>query len=57
MSDTIATDKIRKERYDKCKSCENFLKLIRVCKLCGCFMPAKTALSSATCPDDPPRWK
>lgn len=53
----IASDAVRKERMDICRSCENFLKIMRVCKICGCFMPAKTGLSDEKCPADPPKWK
>ena len=44
----------RNARLDICKSCEHFLKLTASCKECGCFMKAKTWLSSAKCPVD--KW-
>lgn len=36
------------ERLKICSSCEHFK--FRVCKKCGCFMPAKVKLQEATCP-------
>lgn len=43
-------------RYDICKTCDNFNSLLKICKLCGCFMPIKTQLAMVSCPDRPPRW-
>lgn len=37
-------------RYEICKSCQHFKKKVRLCGLCGCFMPAKVRLKAATCP-------
>jgi len=36
--------------YDICKQCENFNSTIKVCELCGCFMPAKAFLPGTECP-------
>lgn len=41
---------IREERYNICKSCDKFIELTSTCKLCGCFMTAKTWLPSSSCP-------
>jgi len=41
---------VREERYDICKSCPHFVEVTSTCKKCGCFMAAKTYLSSAECP-------
>lgn len=38
------------QRYSICKSCPELIKLTKQCKKCGCIMPAKTKLESATCP-------
>lgn len=40
---------ISSARLDICKNCE-FLKL-KICMKCGCFMPAKTTLAKAECPE------
>ena len=44
------------ERYNICKECPNLDKRWKVCKLCNCFMPLKTKLRWAECPEEPPRW-
>lgn len=38
------------ERYEICKACDWFRSVIRQCKKCGCIMPLKVKLASATCP-------
>jgi len=43
-------DSIREERYDICKKCPHYVEVTTTCKKCGCFMAAKTYLSSAECP-------
>ena len=52
----IAKESVSTERYNICLECDNLRKTIKICKLCGCFMPAKTKLPWAECPDDPPKW-
>jgi hypothetical protein len=37
-------------RYSVCKSCENFVGLVKMCSVCNCFMPIKTQLKKSTCP-------
>ena len=44
------------ERYNICKECPNLNKKWKVCKVCNCFMPLKTKLRWAECPEEPPRW-
>lgn len=39
-----------RERYIICKSCDEFNNVLRTCKQCGCFMPAKVTVSYAQCP-------
>lgn len=39
-----------KRRYAICNSCEEFQRVPLTCRLCGCFMPAKTKLQNASCP-------
>ena len=46
----------QKQRMEICNSCERVNQTIKVCTLCGCFMPAKTLIKSTYCPDTPPRW-
>ena len=47
---------VAEARMTICNSCEHFRNILKVCKLCGCFMPAKTMISGSYCPDTPPRW-
>ena len=44
------------ERYKICKECPNLDKKWKVCKVCNCFMPLKTKIRWAECPEEPPRW-
>ena len=41
-------------RFAICKSCEQLNTTFNTCKLCNCYMPAKTKFASAFCPDK--RW-
>ena len=47
---------LNEARLSICKQCQHFNHIIKTCKLCNCFMPAKTLIKSASCPDQPPRW-
>ena len=44
------------ERYKICQKCPNLNKRWKVCTVCNCFMPLKTKLRWAECPEEPPRW-
>ena len=37
-----------------CVVCENYNEQHKTCKLCGCYMPAKTIVPFAKCPAD--KW-
>jgi hypothetical protein len=41
-------------RMEICKRCPAFDATLRRCRDCGCFMPAKTQLPAARCPQG--RW-
>lgn len=41
---------VREERFNICKKCDKFIEITSTCKLCGCFMVAKTWLPNASCP-------
>jgi len=41
-------EEIAKERISICVDCENFTE-INTCKLCGCYMPAKTRSITSRC--------
>ena len=37
-------------RYEICKHCEHFSKMLKICKKCGCFMPGKVLMKNTRCP-------
>jgi hypothetical protein len=45
----LTSDNVRKERLDICSKCE-FLDISKYCKVCGCFLPAKTYFKNFSCP-------
>ena len=38
------------QRYNICIKCEHINKKIELCKMCGCFVIAKTKIDEAFCP-------
>jgi len=36
-------------RYNICKSCNNFIPAVHLCRQCGCYMKLKVKLISAEC--------
>ena len=50
---TAMQDRIR-GRLAVCKTCPEYIELTRQCRECGCFLPAKAAVSSMDCPLD--KW-
>jgi hypothetical protein len=48
--------KSHEERWKICQTCPHLNKKWKFCKICLCFMPLKTKLRWAECPDEPPRW-
>lgn len=49
----IANNEVYSERLKICGECENKLKF-DICKLCGCYIPAKAKLLLIECPDN--KW-
>lgn len=49
----LTTMEMAKARMDICKVCPKF-RFKAVCSDCGCFMPAKTLLKNAECPQN--KW-
>ena len=43
-----------RQRLDICKSCAQFQVTIKMCKSCGCFMPAKAKIADLACPEN--KW-
>lgn len=54
MSKIFASSYIYRERLSVCSSCEEYTKMLKVCKACGCFMPAKAKIAQIRCPKD--KW-
>jgi hypothetical protein len=51
----FADGDIQRNRMKICESCPHFLD-DKTCELCGCYLPAKTAVASEECPAKPPKW-
>lgn len=49
-----AEDSIREKRLNLCRVCPNLLN--GMCRVCGCFVEARTAKKYQSCPDSPPKW-
>jgi hypothetical protein len=45
----LADNEVQAARYDICKSCTSFT-ILKTCKECGCIMPLKVKMASASCP-------
>jgi hypothetical protein len=45
----FASKELQEQRENICKSCDSFTTL-NTCKECGCIMPLKNKIKSATCP-------
>lgn len=48
--DWIVPESISEERLNICKTCEHLYQRTNQCRLCACFMNAKTKLAAAKCP-------
>ena len=49
----LANNEVQTFRYDICQTCPSFTQL-KTCKECGCIMPLKVKIASASCPID--KW-
>lgn len=38
------------ERIKICQQCDKYLSTAKICRVCKCFMPAKTRIKQAKCP-------
>lgn len=50
MIKMFVVKEVAQARYDICKQCEHFNKIMYTCNQCGCFMKAKVKMTQATCP-------
>ncbi len=55
MSSPWASTEIYRQRLDICSTCEQFQAIVKMCKSCGCFMPAKAKIAQIRCPED--KWR
>jgi hypothetical protein len=49
------SDEVSSQRMETCNSCSSLVQTLRICRHCGCYMPAKTTLAEAECPIG--KWK
>lgn len=49
----LANNEVQTTRYDICEACTSLTSL-KTCKECGCIMPLKVKMASASCPID--KW-
>ncbi len=48
------SDSEYEERLSKCRECNNLLN--GMCRICGCFVEMRAAISIRHCPDIEPKW-
>ena len=46
----IIEKEIQASRYKICEGCSEFRTSLKQCKICNCFMPAKTLFNQSKCP-------
>lgn len=46
----FVSDDIAQQRLQSCLECEKLVRVTKQCRLCGCFVAAKTKMRSASCP-------
>ena len=46
--------KLSEQRMTLCKGCPFFAHSVSICNVCGCYMPAKTKVLEASCPEE--KW-
>lgn len=49
ISHVKVSEEIRQQRLDICRTCDQ-LQRAEFCKMCGCYMPAKTWIPMTKCP-------
>ncbi|MDE7447815.1 MAG: hypothetical protein K2M51_02075 [Helicobacter sp.] len=48
--DVFAPKDIAQSRLQSCLECEKLVRATKQCRLCGCFVVAKTKMHKASCP-------
>lgn len=60
ISKVFVSKEIQQTRMNLCRECEHFDSLLVRCKICGCFLEAKTRLAGFHCALDQigetPKW-
>ena len=60
LNKVFVTEAEKNRRMTICKSCDHLNKTFKQCKICGCFMEAKTSLHGFHCALDEigeePKW-
>jgi hypothetical protein len=49
MLKTVSQE-VKQKRLAMCETCAEFRPTVKVCKKCGCFMPAKASFAKVYCP-------
>jgi ribosomal protein L32 len=44
------SEEVKLSRLDICNTCDDFNRTVKLCKQCGCYVPAKAMFASAECP-------
>jgi hypothetical protein len=60
ISKVFVSKEVQQTRMSLCRECEHFDSLLARCKICGCFLEAKTRLAGFHCALDQigetPKW-
>jgi hypothetical protein len=60
ISKVFVSKEVQQTRMDLCRACDHFDSLLARCKICGCFLEAKTRLAGFHCALDQigetPKW-
>lgn len=46
----IIAKAIQQERMDLCLTCDEYFAMTKMCRKCGCLIPAKVKFAAAKCP-------
>lgn len=49
MFKTVSNE-VKRYRLSICRGCEEFNQSVKMCKQCGCYMPAKALFADIECP-------
>jgi len=47
---TVAPRAVAAERLEICEGCDRYRPESKICEICGCFLPLKTAAANMSCP-------